>query len=596
MSERGIRRAHARRLSRATGTVAGAVLGASALLAPSAEAADVTVTNLNDGGGGSLRDAISTAAAGDTIVFTPGLSGTINAGSEMSITKSLTIQGPNSSAITIDGGDNNRIFRVATATAGEPVSISGLTLANGSAGANSGGAILATNSHLTLDSVTIRDSEAGASSGSFKYDGGGGGVAIFGNNSALTVTGSRIVNNTSADYGGGIETAELHGDLTITGSTLAGNVAAEYGGGLAVYDQTADVVIDKSTITGNDGGTRDGGGVWFEDVYGGSSVTISDSTVSANTTDRAGGGVSLGENFSGPVKIVSTTVTGNSAADGGGIQMADLDGSGSFAITSSTVTGNTATNTAGGVLRGYQLGSGTPSQSDIAVTSTVIAGNLAPNGSPDVGQNPAATGTLTLTNSFLQSTAGATYVDNPVGSSITGADPMLEPLGDNGGPTQTQVPKASSPLVDAGLASGLTNDQRGLTRTVDYPDVSSTHGSDGTDIGAAELQLPPLPPPPSRPTIQFSKPVRDRDEGTATLPTAVSGPGSVEISGEGIATATVRATAAGTVDLPVTPIGPLKKKVKQERKGMVNVTAKFTDATGQTVQDVRRVHLRHKRG
>ena len=178
---------------------------------------------------------------------------------------------------------------------------------------------------------------------------------------------------------------------------------------------------------------------------------------------------------------------------------ADLDNPGIFAITSSTVTGNTATNTAGGILRGYQLGSGTPSQSDVTATSSIIAGNSATNGSPDVGQNPAATGTLTLTNSLLQNTSGATYADNPVGSSITGVDPMLGPLGDNGGPTQTQVPSASSPVVDAGLASGLTNDQRGLARTVDYPDVASTHGSDGTDIGAAELQLPPPPPPPPRP-------------------------------------------------------------------------------------------------
>ena len=185
MSERGIRRAHARRVRKAAGTVAGAVLGASALLAPSAEAADVTVTNLNDSGAGSLRDAISTAAAGDTVNFTPGLSGTINVASEIPITKALTIEGPAASAITVDGGDNNRIFNIAPATSGDPVSISGLTLANGSAGANSGGAILATNTNLTLDSVTIRDSEAGATSGCFKYDGGGGAAAVFGNGSAL---------------------------------------------------------------------------------------------------------------------------------------------------------------------------------------------------------------------------------------------------------------------------------------------------------------------------------------------------------------------------------------------------------------------------
>ncbi len=500
MSERGIRRAHARKVTRtrrAAGVAAGTVLGAGALLAPSAEAANVTVTNLDDAGAGSLRDAVSTAVAGDTVNFTSGLSGTINVSSEILVDKALTIDGPGAAAITVDGGDNNRIFRVAPVTVGDPVSISGLTLANGNAGADSGGAVLATSADLTLSSTTIRDSAAGSNSGSFKYDGGGGGVAIFGNPSALTVTDSQIVDNTSADYGGGIETAELQGEVTITGSTIADNTAAEYGGGIAVYDQTADVTISETTVSGNDGGIADGGGIWFEDVYGGNAVTISDSTVSGNTTDRTGGGVSFGENFSGPVLVENTTVSGNSSADGGGVQFADQDAGGTFAISNSTVTGNAATSSGGGILRGYQPGFPGSSDSDVAASSTIIAGNTATTGNPDVGQNPGALGTLTLTNSLLQTTAAATYAENPVGSNVLGSDPMLGPLADNGGPTQTRVPSATSPVVDAGLANGLTTDQRGLTRTVDYPDVPSTHGSDGTDIGAAELQLPPPPPPPT---------------------------------------------------------------------------------------------------
>lgn len=498
MSERGIRRAHARRLNgsrRVAGVAAGAVLGAGALLVPSAQAATVTVTNLNDTGAGSLRDTISAAAPGDTVNFNSGLSGTVNVASEILVDKALTIQGPGASTVTVDGGDNNRIFRIAPTTGGDPVSISGLTFANGNAGSDSGGAILATNTNLTLDSATIRDSAAGANSGSFKYDGGGGGLAVFGGSSTLTVTDSRIADNTSTDYGGGIETASLQGDVTITGSTLSGNVAAEYGGGLAIYDQSADVTITESTVSGNDGGTRDGGGIWFEDVFSGGAVTVSDSTFSANETDRAGGGMSFGENFSGPVLVSNSTVSGNSAADGGGVQFADLEPGGSFALDNSTVTGNSAANSAGGVLRGYHLGSGSPTQSDVIASSTIIAGNTAASGNPDVGQNPGTTGTLTLTNSLLQTTAAATYAENPVGSNVLGADPMLGPLADNGGPTQTELPTAASPVVNAGLANSLPKDQRGLTRTVDYPGVAATHGSDGTDIGAAELQIPPPPPP-----------------------------------------------------------------------------------------------------
>jgi hypothetical protein len=60
-------------------------------------------------------------------------------------------------------------------------------------------------------------------------------------------------------------------------------------------------------------------------------------------------------------------------------------------------------------------------------------------------------------------------------------------LADNGGPTQTMLPNPTSPAIDAGVANGLTADQRGLARTVDQPSVVDGPASDGTDIGAAEL-------------------------------------------------------------------------------------------------------------
>jgi hypothetical protein len=97
------------------------------------------------------------------------------------------------------------------------------------------------------------------------------------------------------------------------------------------------------------------------------------------------------------------------------------------------------------------------------------------------------------------------------------------------------------------------------------------------------------------PTIQFSPPTRNRENGTATLPTAVSTAGTLEITGDGVATQTVQAPAAGTFDVPVTPANPLKAKVKKNRSGMANVVVTFTTLSGKSVSDRRRVHLRNKR-
>ena len=68
--------------------------------------------------------------------------------------------------------------------------------------------------------------------------------------------------------------------------------------------------------------------------------------------------------------------------------------------------------------------------------------------------------------------AGIPFTDgvngDQVGTTYFAIDPMLGPLADNGGPTQTHVPLAGSPLIDAGdNASAPATDQRGDTRILD---------------------------------------------------------------------------------------------------------------------------------
>jgi hypothetical protein len=79
------------------------------------------------------------------------------------------------------------------------------------------------------------------------------------------------------------------------------------------------------------------------------------------------------------------------------------------------------------------------------------------------------------------------------GGTITGSplttDPLLGSLQDNGGPAATMAPQSDSPVVDAGVvAAGLSTDQRGLPRPVDFPGVTNPTDGDGSEIGSLELQ------------------------------------------------------------------------------------------------------------
>lgn len=98
------------------------------------------VTNSNDSGAGSLRNAIISACPGDTITFDMNqITGPIILTSgELNIGKDLTIQGPTAQGLTISGNntdaDPSRRSRIFNIASGRTVSISNLTIANGQRG------------------------------------------------------------------------------------------------------------------------------------------------------------------------------------------------------------------------------------------------------------------------------------------------------------------------------------------------------------------------------------------------------------------------------------------------------------------------------
>ena len=101
------------------------------VLAVTAPAVTIPVTNTNDSGPGSLRQALAVANDGDTIAAT-GVSGTILLTSgELLVNYSITISGPGASNLAVDGYAQGTVFDISSAG---PVTISGLTITDGNIG------------------------------------------------------------------------------------------------------------------------------------------------------------------------------------------------------------------------------------------------------------------------------------------------------------------------------------------------------------------------------------------------------------------------------------------------------------------------------
>jgi len=114
----------------------------------------ITVTNTNDSGPGSLRQALVDANDGDTITFA--VTGTIGlASGELLVNKSITISGPGAESLAVNGNATSRVFHIGLS---KTVTISGLTVTNGNASnqpALDGGGIYNDHATLTVSNCTI---------------------------------------------------------------------------------------------------------------------------------------------------------------------------------------------------------------------------------------------------------------------------------------------------------------------------------------------------------------------------------------------------------------------------------------------------------
>jgi len=427
----------------------------TALVVAPVHAATISVSSSADSGAGSLRQAISDAIAGDTIQLSSAVTLTSD---QLTVTKNLSITGTGGNrTIARSSAGGTPEFRVIEVSGGATVTLTNLTLSNGDSSFGGGLYCFGVNSSAVLIDCTMSGNTAGT----------GGGLGLLGLNASAELTNCVVRNNTGIT-GAGIQNQA--GTLSLITTTVSDNSASISGsaGGIDIAG-VAVTTIDRSTIR-NNSGLRGGIG------HQGGPLTITSSTISGNTATSYGGGI-----FSSrPVTLRNSTISGNTCTGSGifgnGGGAINHYGS-SLTIESCTITGNSAPNVANGTRGGIWIEDGT-----VTVTNSIIARNGSGTSTQDIARDAG-----TLTNGGYNFIGDNTSIDTefpevaPNGSSYVGTaanprNPLLGPLADNGGPTQTHGPLYLSRAINNGSTT-LTTDQRGLPRI------------GVKDIGAFEVQV-----------------------------------------------------------------------------------------------------------
>ena len=267
-------------------------------------------------------------------------------------------------------------------------------------------------------------------------DGGGARIVIFRGGPGVPAA-FRIFNIT----GGNVTIANL------TISTGLGHMSTPSGGG-GIYN-AGNLVLRNCTFTSNGFGSELGGAI---------------------------------RNF-GTLDMANCTLTDNDALKGAGIY-----NEGNIAVRNSTIVSNRGGDTTDGTA--FVQAGGTA-----RVRSTIIADNGRPFGPrPDVDGAFISEGYNFIGNGDSSTGFGNSESRDQVGNTAVPARSRVGVLSDYGGPTRTMQPGPGSPVIDQGIASGNSSDQRGFARPTDQPSVVNASGGDGSDIGACEAGLPQTGP------------------------------------------------------------------------------------------------------
>ncbi len=275
----------------------------------------------------------------------------------------------------------------------------------------------------------------------------GGGISNAG---TLSVTSSDILRNTGLDGGGGIDSA---GMVTITGSTISNNFVhgngKAHGGGIS--NDAGTMNIADTTVSGNNSNNGTGGG-----IYNDGTMSLTDSTVSSNTNEGGGGGIGNANTLNVSDSTISqNTLQDTGGAGGAGILNEPVNGSAaSLVLTASTLAQNHSAGHGGGV----ENNGGTA-----MITASTLAQNVSKKAGGGIENAGGGTATLAATVVAGSSPADCSGVMTDAGYNLdddascgfsaadhsdSGVQPVLGPLQDNGGPTNTEEPALGSPLLN----------------------------------------------------------------------------------------------------------------------------------------------------
>lgn len=419
--------------------VAALIASAMPLARPAgAVAATITVNTtadeLNEDGDCSLREALRAAnrdqpvdacpagRGADLIALPPGLFRLTRGGSDedegrsgdLDILRDLTLRGAGADRTVIVAAFPDRVFDVfAPAT----VTLEGLALRGGAVAGGLGGCVR-NFADLTLTDVRVEGCSAGRA----------GGLASLGSASRLTLIRSVVASNVAFENGspGAAGGLGSEGELMLVDSQVIGN-SGSFGAG--IYSAGPARIL-RSAVAGN----------------------------SATSPFESGPGLGGGIYNGGDMAIESSTISRNRAAGGG----AGIYSPGALRVRDSTIAFNESFSPADPLA----AAAGIWAPGAATLRGSIVAANR------EDGILDDCAGLISLGANLTQSLCGLAGPGD-----LSGVDPLLGPLRNNGGYALSHALLEGSPAIDAGFGCEVS-DQRGISRPLGA----------ACDIGAIERE------------------------------------------------------------------------------------------------------------